>query len=82
MLNIAATANKPLPRISLGKNMREADPSAGFAHAGEFFLAVKRAYSPGPRLRDELCRFLESGKKKEVYKMMTQLIPLTQEQGK
>jgi HK97 family phage major capsid protein len=46
------------PRIELGVDRAALDPRGGFAHAGEFFEAVKRAGLPGrpgidPRLRFE-----------------------------
>ncbi|MDQ2963224.1 MAG: phage major capsid protein [Pseudomonadota bacterium] len=42
----------PAPKIRMGKDRRELDPTGGFAHFGEFAYHVRRASVPGPHLLD------------------------------
>ena len=72
--------------LALAQNSLARDPVAA-----RVLTSVTMAIDPdllpeaGARLnafRDELCAFLESGPKKEVYKLGLQLFPLTQVRGK
>lgn len=52
--NVAAAQRAGRTEVEGVRDLREDDPTRGFAHVGEFARAVKAAYSPGGRVDERL----------------------------